>query len=144
MLLCTPLVTADAVTSVKVDSRTRSGCYDPRVKYLPLVWAAFRRHTTESLLTFLVITVAFTLFGAMVALKAAYVSWLDTNPLDRLLVTERFYRLGLTIGVRDQIARISGVTGTAVVQGVWGYRQDPSNQVGIYTLDGGTIAALPE
>ncbi len=42
------------------------------MKYLPLVWAAFRRHTTESLLTFLVLTIAFTLFSSMVALQAAY------------------------------------------------------------------------
>jgi len=42
------------------------------MRYLPLVWAAFRRHTTESLRTLLVLTVAFTLFSAMLALRAAY------------------------------------------------------------------------
>lgn len=51
----------------------------------PLVWAGWRRHTTESLLTFLVLTVAFTLFSAMVALRAAYGHAIDVNRMDRLL-----------------------------------------------------------
>ncbi|MEJ0040365.1 MAG: hypothetical protein WDO68_30805 [Gammaproteobacteria bacterium] len=38
-----------------------SGCDIQQMKYLPLVWAAFRRHATETLLTRLILTIAFTL-----------------------------------------------------------------------------------
>ncbi len=114
------------------------------MKYLPLVWAAFRRHTTESLLTFLVLTVAFTLFGSMVALKAAYENAINVNHMDRMWLTDRFCCTGLTIGLRDQIARIPGVLGAGVLQGLFGYHQDPSRQVGIALIDEATVSALPE
>jgi putative ABC transport system permease protein len=114
------------------------------MKYLPLVWAAFRRHTTESLLTFLVLTVAFTLFSSMVALRDSYERAIKVNPMDRLLVNARFCCTGLNIARRDEIMRIAGVRGTALIQGVFGFFQDPSRDVGVWTIDAGTIAAIPE
>jgi putative ABC transport system permease protein len=114
------------------------------MKYLPLVWAAFRRHTTESLLTFVVLTIAFTLFSSMVALKAAYDYAINVNPMDRLFVFERFCCTGLSIGHRNELAHIQGVKGVAVLQYVFGFRQDPSNDVGIWMIDDGNIAAIPE
>ena len=59
------------------------------MKYLPLVWAAFRRHTTESLLTFLVLTIAFTLFSSMIALRDAYERAITVNRMDRLAVVNQ-------------------------------------------------------
>ncbi len=73
------------------------------VKYLPLVWAAFRRHTTELLLTF----------------------------------------LGLTVARRAEIERMPGVRGVGLIQGVFGFYQEPSIRVGVWTIDGGTIDAIP-
>jgi putative ABC transport system permease protein len=115
-----------------------------RVKYLPLVWAAFRRHTTESLLTFLVLTVAFTLFGSMVALKAAYENAINVNRMDRLWLTDRFCCTGLGIGLRGQISRIPGVQGLGLMQGLLGYYQDPARPLGIAMVDEATVSALPE
>jgi putative ABC transport system permease protein len=114
------------------------------MKYLPLVWAAFRRHTTESLLTFLVLTVAFTLFSAMVSLRAAYDHAIEVNRMDRLHVGARFCCTGLNIARRVEIERIPGVRGAALIQGVFGFHQEPSMRVGVWTIDGGTIAAIPE
>lgn len=114
------------------------------MKYLPLVWAALRRHTTESLLTFLVLTVAFTLFSAMVALRAAYDHAIEVNRMDRLMVSARFCCTGLNIARRAQIERMPGVRGVGLIPGVFGYRQEPEKRVGVWTLDGGTIAAIPE
>ena len=114
------------------------------MKYLPLVWAAFRRHTTESLLTLLVLTVAFTLFSAMFALRAAYDHAIEVNRMDRLLVTARFCCTGLNIARRAEIERISGVRGAGLIQGVFGFHQEPSMRVGVWTIDGGTMAAIPE
>lgn len=115
-----------------------------RMKYLPLVWAAFRRHTIESLLTFLVLTVAFTLFSSMVALKGAYDEAIDAARMDRLLITDRFCCPGINIGRRDEITRIPGVTGAALLQGVFGFNQEPSRQVGVWMMDDATMSALPE
>jgi putative ABC transport system permease protein len=114
------------------------------MKYLPLVWAAFRRHTTESLLTFLVLTIAFTLFSSMVALKAAYDQAINVNRMDRLLVTARFCCTELNIARRDEITRMPGVQGAAALQWVFGFHQEPSMQVGITMLDQTGIAAIPE
>src|SRR5579863_376158 len=114
------------------------------MRYLPLVWSAFRRHTTESLLTLLVLTVAFTLFGAMLALRAAYDHAIEVNRMDRLMVSARFCCTGLNIARRAEIERIPGVRGVGLLQGVFGFRQDPSMRVGVWTLDGGTMAAIPE
>ena len=114
------------------------------MKYLPLVWAAFRRHTTESLLTFVVLTIAFALFSSMVALKAAYNYAIDVNRMDRLFITDRFCCTGLSIGRRDELMRIPGVRGAAILQGVFGFYQEPANFVGVWMIDGGNIAAIPE
>ena len=114
------------------------------MKYLPLVWAAFRRHTTESLLTFLVLTIAFTLFSSMVALKSAYDRAINVNRMDRLLVTSRFCCKSLGIARRDEIARVPGISGVMAVNWVFGFHQEPSNQVGVTMLDQAGIAAIPE
>jgi putative ABC transport system permease protein len=114
------------------------------MKYLPLVWAAFRRHTAESLLTFLVLTVAFTLFSSMVALRAAYDHAIEVNRMDRLIIHARFCCTGINIAHRAEIERIPGVRGAGLIEGVWGFYQEPSMDVGVWTIDGGTIAAIPE
>lgn len=114
------------------------------MKYMPLVWAAFRRHTTESLLTFLVLTIAFALFSSMVALKATYDAAIENTRMDRLLVASRFCCSDLNIGRREELLRIPGVRGAAVLQAVFGFHQEPSRQIGVWMLDAGTIAAIPE
>lgn len=114
------------------------------MRYLPLVWSAFRRHTTESLLTFLVLTLAFTLFSAMLALRAAYDHAIEVNRMDRLFVSARFCCTGLNIARRAEIERIAGVRGVGLVQPLLGFYQEPSRQLGVWMIDAGTIAAIPE
>lgn len=114
------------------------------MKYLPLVWAAFRRHTTESLLTFVVLTIAFTLFSSMISLRDAYERAVTSNRMDRLHISARFGWGGLSIARRDEIARIPGVQGAAAFQWVFGFHQEPSMQVGVLMLDQAGAAALPE
>lgn len=114
------------------------------MKYFPLVWAAIRRRTTESLLTVLVITIAFTLFGTMVGLKVAYENALNANRLDRLLVTERFCCTMLAIGLREQLTALPGVIGAGIIQPLYGYHQEPSQDVGVTMVDEAMVSALPE
>jgi len=114
------------------------------MKYLPLVWAAFRRRTTESLLTLVVVTIGFTLFGTMVGLKVAYENALNANRLDRLLVLERFCCTMLTLGLREQLTSLPGVVGAGIIQPLYGYHQEPSQEIGITMVDEPMVIALPE
>jgi putative ABC transport system permease protein len=114
------------------------------MRYLPLVWAALRRHSTESLLTFLVLTVAFTLFSAMLALRATYDHAIAVTRMDRLTVSARFCCAGLRSARRAELGRIRGVRGVGLVEGVQGYYQEPSQTVGVWAVDGETMAAFPE
>jgi putative ABC transport system permease protein len=115
-----------------------------RMKYFPLVWAAFRRHTIESLLTLFVVTIAFTLCGTTVGLKVAYENALDANRLDRLLVRDRFCCTSLAIGLREQLTRLPGVTGAGIIQPLFGYHEEPSKMIGITMVDEASVMALPE
>jgi len=133
------------VTGARLSYGVDSHSADPAtMRYLPLIWAALRRHTAESLLTFLVLTVAFTLFSAMLALRETYDHAIAANRMDRLTVSGRFCCAGLRIARRAEIGRIPGVRGVGVVDGVQGYYQDPSKTVGVWTIDGETMAAFPE
>src|SRR5687767_789914 len=114
------------------------------MKYFPLVWAAFRRRTTESLLTLVVVTIAFTLFGTMVGLKVAYENALNANRLDRLVVRDRFCCEALAIGLREQLTRLPGVTGSGIIQPLFGYHQEPSQDVGVTMVDKASVESLPE
>jgi hypothetical protein len=115
------------------------------VKFLPLVWSALWRHRAESLLTLFALTVAFTLFGAMLALNAAYEKAIAEARMDRLFVTRRFDGpTFLPLGYREQLARIPGVT--AVGGQIWfgGHEQDVHHGILIMFVDEGMRAAWPE
>jgi putative ABC transport system permease protein len=114
------------------------------MKYLPLVWAAFRRHTTESLLTVVVLTIAFTLFSSMVSLRDAYERAITVNRMDRLHISARFGGGGLSLARRDEIARMPGVRGAAAFQWIFGFHQERSMRVGVLMLDQAGAAAIPE
>ncbi len=115
------------------------------MRYLPLVWAAFHRHTIESLLTFSGAGPSPSLFSAR---------WVRSGQL----TTTRLKSTAWTVcwSPRDFVAprsaspaapkltAIPGVRGTVVLQGVFGFRQEPSMQVGVWAIDGSTMAAIPE
>jgi putative ABC transport system permease protein len=115
------------------------------VKYLPLVWAALRRNPAESALTLLAMTVAFTLFGSMIALNAAYDRVLATVRMDRLQIFCAFpCGGGIPIGYGEQLARIPGVTGVGYSGGLGGYHQERSNGVSVVMVDAGMRDAWSE
>jgi putative ABC transport system permease protein len=129
-------------TPVFQEHETASG---PSVKFLPLVWSAIWRQRTESLLTLFALTVAFTLFGAMLALNVAYEKAIADARMDRLFVTRRFDGPAtVPLGYREQLARIPGVT--AVGGQIWfgGHEQDVHHPILIMFVDEGMRAAWPE
>ena len=114
------------------------------MKFVPLVWAALWRNRTESVLTLLALSVAFALFGTMVALNAAYEQAIDDARMDRLIVACAFDCGAIPVGYREQLARIGGVT--AVGGQVWlgGHEQDEHHQITVMFVDEGMRAAWPE
>jgi len=114
------------------------------VKFMPLVWAALWRNRTESVLTLLALSVAFALFGTMIALNAAYEQAIDDARMDRLIIACAFDCGAIPLGYREQLARIGGVT--AVGGQVWlgGHEQDEHHQMTIMFVDEGMRSAWPE
>ncbi len=114
------------------------------MKFIPLVWAALWRNRAESVLTLLALSVAFALFGIMIALNAAYEQAIDDARMDRLIIACRFECGAIPLGYREQLARIGGVT--AVGGQVWlgGHEQDEHHQITVMFVDEEMRSAWPE
>ncbi|HUN27318.1 MAG TPA: FtsX-like permease family protein [Steroidobacteraceae bacterium] len=110
------------------------------MKYLPLVWAGLLRSRLRTLLTFLSILVAFLLFGVLHGVTGGLDELINSMSDTRLRVLNRVgFTHWMPIAMRDQIARIPGVTAVAATGYFGGYYLDPSNQLGGSAVD---MAAL--
>jgi putative ABC transport system permease protein len=114
------------------------------MKFLPLVWSAIWRNRSESLLTLLALSVAFTLFGSMVAVNAAYDRVLSAVRMDRLYVVCAFQCPGLPISVAEPLARVPGVTSVGYMDGLQGYHQERSRRIYISMVSAGMRGAWSE
>jgi len=119
------------------------------VKYFPLVWSAVVRKPIEAILIWLAVTASFALFGLMVGLHTAYDRLIESSRMDRLDVNARFPSASpdgalLPIALRDQIARVEGVSAVGSYYWLWGYYQDPHVRARIIGVDNGMRAAWSE
>ncbi len=114
------------------------------MKFVPLVWAALWRNRIESVLTLLALTVAFALFGTMIALNAAYEQAIEDARTDRLIVACAFDCGVIPLGYRDQIARIAGVKGVGGQLWLGGYGEDPHHPITVMFVGDGMRSAWPE
>jgi putative ABC transport system permease protein len=114
------------------------------VKFAPLVWAALWRNRTESVLTLLALSVAFALFGTMIALNAAYEQAIDDARMDRLIVACAFDCGVIPLGYREQLARISHVTAVGGLLWLLGHEQDQRHTIMVTLVDEGMRSAWPE
>jgi putative ABC transport system permease protein len=114
------------------------------MKYIPLVWAALRRNPVESLLTLFAMTVAFMLFGSMIAIDATYDRIISAVRLDRLYVVCAFRCTGLPIGYREQLVRFPGVTGVGYLGALDGYHEDRTRHLRLDMVDEGMHDAWSE
>src|SRR6185312_12746689 len=106
------------------------------MKYLPLVWAALIRSRLRTLLTFLSIVVAFLLFGVLHGVIGSFDVLIGSMSDTRLRVLNRIgFTHWMPIAIRNEIARIPGVTAVAANGYFGGYYQDPKNQLGGYAVD---------
>lgn len=108
------------------------------------MWAALWRNRTESVLMLLALSMAFTLFGAMVALNAAYERAIEDARTDRLIVTCAFDCGAIPLGYREQIARIPGVIGVGAQVWLGGHERDLRHPITVMFVDQGMRSAWPE
>jgi putative ABC transport system permease protein len=113
------------------------------MKYAPLIWSALWRKPAEAVLTWLAVTAAFALLGLMLGVNATLQSDIDGARADVVSVFARFPSVRLQIGMRDQIARIDGVSGVAVLYSLRGHHVDLRHAVSVTTTDEGGRVALP-
>ena len=105
------------------------------MKYFPLVWAALRRKPIRTAVTFLSVTVAFTLFGLMIGLNATMDLMEKRAHGDRIWTLPRFDMNGFPIAVAHRIAKLPGVKNVTVMYYLPGYVTDPKNRTAIFFLD---------
>jgi putative ABC transport system permease protein len=106
------------------------------MRFLPLVWAALRRKPVRSVLVFLSVTVAFTLFGLMIGLSDTMALMEARAHPDRIWTLPRFdINGGMPVAVAKRIARMPGVKNTTVMYYLQGYVGDPKNHTTIFFLD---------
>ena len=112
------------------------------MKFIPLIWSALWRKPVDAVLTGLTVTVAFALFGLMLGVNATVRATIDAASPDTLSVNPRFPSVRLQVGMRDQIARINGVSAIAVSYQLWGRHGDPSTTVQVISFDEGAREAV--
>jgi putative ABC transport system permease protein len=110
------------------------------VKYAHLIWAAFRRKPTRTVLTSLSIITAFFLFGTLKGMNAGIDSLVDNLKGTHLRVSSRFNLAEpLPVAHVARIAAVPGVASVAPLAMLIGNYQRPGNVVPIIAVD---IAAL--
>lgn len=114
------------------------------MKLVPLAWAALWRNRTESLLMLAALSVAFALFGVMIAVNAAYEQAIEDVRMDRLIVACAFDCGAIPLGYREQLARIPHVTAVGAQVWIAGHQQDERHPIMIMFVDEGIRSAWPE
>jgi putative ABC transport system permease protein len=106
------------------------------MKYAHLVWAAFRRKPTRTILTSLSIVTAFFLFGTLKGMNAGLDSLVDNLKGTHLRVSSRFnLTQPLPVAHVARIAAVPGVTSVAPLTMLIGSYQRPGNMVPIIGVD---------
>src|SRR5262245_24006157 len=113
------------------------------MKFLPLIWSAFRRKTARSVLTLLSITVAFLLLGTMSGISASFGRFVENIPANRIVVQPRFGGR-LPMAYAEQMARVDGVTHVAPTNFIFGYYQDQKNRLNVSMTDERFVDVIPE
>ncbi len=98
------------------------------MKYLPLLWRSLMRRKLRTLFTALSILVAFVLFGALMALKAAFGMGIDLAGQDRLVMIQKVsFIQPLPFAYQSRIAATEGVATVTHASWFGGIYQDPKN-----------------
>lgn len=115
------------------------------MRYLPLVWAGIWRKRGRTILIFLQVMVAFTLFGVLQGLKTGVDHAIAAARADLLIVHSRLsWAVPLPLGLLGQIGSVPGVTEAIPVDLSMGTYQNARQQVGIVAVrpDKGWLSAF--
>jgi len=115
------------------------------MKYLPLVWAGIWRKRGRSLLIFLQVAVAFTLFGVLQGVKTGAEHAVAAARADLLIVHSRLgFAVPLTLAMLEPIRSVPGVKEAIPVALIFGAYQKPDQQVALVGIkpDPGWLSAF--
>jgi len=106
------------------------------MKFLPLVFRNLMRRKVRTIFTVLSLLIAFVLFGALMAIRAAFTLGVDVAGADRLTVIHKVSLIQpLPKSYEARIRAIEGVTGVTHANWFGAYFQEPSNQVQSMAVD---------
>ena len=98
------------------------------MKYLPLVWRNLVRRKFRTIITILSIVVAFVLFGALMAIRAAFSMGVELAGADRLMMIHRVSLIQLLPkSYAERIRASEGVADVSHANWFGAYYQDTSN-----------------
>jgi putative ABC transport system permease protein len=116
------------------------------MKYLPLIWAGIWRKRGRTILIFLQVAVAFTLFGVLQGLKTGVDHAIDEARADLLIVHSRLglFSVPLPVGMLETIRSVPGVAVAIPVDLGGATYQNPNQQVGVVAIraDSGWLSAF--
>ena len=105
------------------------------MKYLPLVWSGIWRKRGRTILIFLQVAVAFSLFGVLQGLKTGVDHAIAAARADLLIVHSRLSMgVPLPVGMLEQIRSVPGVEEAIPVDLSLGTYQNPEQQIGIVAV----------
>jgi putative ABC transport system permease protein len=108
------------------------------VKWLPLLWSAFARHKTRTVLTMISVVIAFSLFGLLQAVQLAFESGASSADARRLLTIARFSLIeSLPQSYLARIEQFPGVESVAGADWFGGKYQNQSNAFPVIAGDPG-------
>ncbi len=106
------------------------------MKFLPLIVANLRRKKIRTMLTIGSFTVAFFLFGLLVAIHYGFRQGIDVAGADRLMVVNKVsFIQPLPVTYHDRLKRIAGVREVASFTWFGGVYQDPKNFFASFAID---------
>ena len=106
------------------------------MKFLPLVVRNLLRRKMRTVFTILSVLIAFVLFGALMAIRAAFSMGVEVAGADRLTVIHKVSIIQpLPLAYRDRIGTTEGVTAVTHANWFGGYYQEPSNFMANMAVD---------
>lgn len=106
------------------------------MRFLPLVWRSLLRRKLRTVFTLLSVVVAFTLFGVLMAIRAAFSAGVTVGGAERLVMLDKVSMINaLPLRYRTQIAAVPGVADVTHANWFGGIYQDPRNDFARFAVD---------
>ena len=106
------------------------------MKFLHLVWRNLMRRKIRTIITLLTIVVAFVLFGALMAIRAAFSMGIDIAGADRLMMIHKVSIIqSMPSSYAARIKTTEGVVSLTHANWFGGYYQEPTNFVQSIAVD---------